>query len=267
MRPKLLAVAGVSARRHLGLGVLVAVTALIAAACVAPAAPPPSNNVTATVIVDGQTVKFSVPAGLTLDVGTADLGALPPVPFFLTAVFGAFDITVGGVTPGDVVRVTVTLPSAVESVRKLLGGVWDPFAPDGMTGATLSSNGKTVTLDLQDGGRGDNDGAANGTIVDPPVFTTPTCIDTSGTGNNYWDIKFAGWYNVFQNMTVYIGSDDGTCSGTGGLWHASLMDTYDPGHCDETVPFGATLVDTATFPSSIPAGLWGPGVWLCSVSA
>ncbi len=171
-------------RRFTVLGVVVAAVVLVAGGCVDPP-PPPPGEVTATVTVGGEVVTVSVPAGLTVTVDSADLGALPAVPEGLVFPLGALDITVGGVTPGGVAHVTVTLPSAVDSVVKLIGGVWDPFTPDGTTGATLSPDGMTTTVDLQDGGRGDNDNTADGTIVDPlapaNAQVPPPCIELKPT--------------------------------------------------------------------------------------
>ncbi len=154
--------------------VLVAAVAvvLVGAACspqpiTTPGTSPPSS--TATLTVGGQQVTVSVPVGLTVTVASADPAALPATPAGLVLPFGAIAIDVQNVSPGEVARISVALPSPVTTVRKLISGVWDPFAPDGTTGASLSPDGLTVTLDLQDGGRGDSDGVADGTIVDPLV--------------------------------------------------------------------------------------------------
>ena len=129
--------------------------------------PPSGSGSTVTLEVDGGTVGVTVPTGLTATVASADLGELPATPDGMLVPFGAIRIELDGVAPGGTAHLTVALPSPVDSVRKLVGGSWDPFAPDGDTGATLSPDGQTVSLDLRDGGRGDEDGIANGTIVDP----------------------------------------------------------------------------------------------------
>lgn len=64
---------------------------------------------------------------------------------------------------GDAVTVTVTLAQPVNTVWKLVGGEWTA-----VTGATFS--GTTVTYTLVDGGPLDDDGVANGVIVDPVLF-------------------------------------------------------------------------------------------------
>lgn len=144
-------------------GAVVGVLLLVAVACI----PPQPTGHVATVTVDGQLVTVAGPEGSTVTVASSDGSGLPATPAGLVFPVGALDITVAGIAAGSVVEVTVTLDEAVESVRKLIGGAWDPFTPDGTSGATVSPDGLTITLLLQDGGRGDTDGSADGTITDP----------------------------------------------------------------------------------------------------
>lgn len=165
------------------LTVVVAATALIATACVSH---PPTTHPTAidTIVISGETVTVSVPEGMTVTVESADMGPLPAPPTGFTAPLGALSIEVGNLSPpGASVEVTIQLENPVGAVRKLIGGAWDPFTPDGTTGATLSPDGKTITVDLVDGGRGDSDGATNGQISDPilPLDSDEVQILTSGT--------------------------------------------------------------------------------------
>ena len=98
--------------------------------------PPSGSGSTVTLEVDGGTVGVTVPTGLTATVASADLGELPATPDGMLVPFGAIRIELDGVAPGGTAHLTVALPSPVDSVRKLVGGSWDPFAPDGDTGAT-----------------------------------------------------------------------------------------------------------------------------------
>ncbi len=185
-------------------------------ACATPGgsvAPPPGGSV-ATIDVGGQTVTVAGPEGSTVTVVSADLGSLPSPPPDLELPVGALSIDVAGVTPGSVATVTVTLEQPVDSVLKLLGGVWDPFAPDGTTGATVSPSGLTITLQLQDGGRGDTDGAPDGKISDPMLPTNAPeppwmsgCYQGPAGG-----IEFFGPVNSYHNAQRY-GSLDGSCTG------------------------------------------------------
>lgn len=134
--------------------------------------PPPS----VTISVGGQNVTASVPAEFGVTLVSVDPGGLPPRPPQTNAPVGPLAVTVVGATPGSIVRVTLALDFVASSVRKLISGAWNPFAHDGSTGATLSADGRTITLDLRDGGRGDSDGIANGTIVDP-VMPLTTAYD------------------------------------------------------------------------------------------
>ena len=171
-----------STRRSLALATLAAVT-VAAAACTPQTgggdpSPDPENEVTVT--VDGKPVTVAGPTGSTLEVTVADPSTLPPSPKGTSFPLGAFTIDLSGITTGAVARVTITLPTSADSVRKLIGGAWDPFAHDGVTGAQLSGDGLTLTVDLQDGGRGDADGVANGTIQDRSRRSSTTrCHPTS----------------------------------------------------------------------------------------
>jgi len=85
--------------------------------------------------------------------------------------YGFFGFTVTGVT-GTGTTVTVHLPENAQSVGYYRYGPtpengsdhWYDFSHDGETGAQI--NGNVITLNFQDGGRGDDDLVADGTIKD-----------------------------------------------------------------------------------------------------
>ena len=149
-----------------------AVAAALAATSCSPEEAPATT--TQIITVEGHDISVAAPAGATLDVIAADLADLPILPGNADLPLGALDITVGGVASGSVVELTITLDTPVDDVVKLIDGVWDDFEHDGLTGATLSPDGTTIIVRLQDGGRGDADGIANGIIVDPiaPINNT-----------------------------------------------------------------------------------------------
>ena len=192
-------------------GFWIVAVALIAVGCV-PDAPAPTN--TATVTVGGQVVRVDASEGLTVAIGSTDLSDLPTPPTGSTFPVGALHITVSNVAPGGVTRVTLRLERPVDGIRKLLGSVWDPFVHNGTTGATISTDHRIVTLDLQDGGRGDSDGVANGTIRDPllPFNLGPAtgCYDSSTAGNR--DLYYSGPVGSYKNVETMT-STDGSCSG------------------------------------------------------
>jgi hypothetical protein len=88
---------------------------------------------------------------------------------------------VNGVTPGATIDIDVYIPAGTSpsSYLKLQGGAWVELPP-----SAFDIAGDVVTLHLTDGGVGDEDGDANGTIVDPgapavldkraPTITCPT---------------------------------------------------------------------------------------------
>ena len=93
-------------------------------------------------------------------------------PAGVTFPYGKVSFTIDKLpSPGQTVHVTITYPGAVDQYWKYQGGAWSQFA-----GAAIS--GHVVTLTLVDGGAGDSDGAANGTIVDPGG---PAVVDAAGT--------------------------------------------------------------------------------------
>jgi alpha-tubulin suppressor-like RCC1 family protein len=126
-----------------------------------------SGGSSSSVTVNGETLTATVAEGQTVTIESADPAQLPAAPAGLRFPYGALDIEIAGVVPGGTTQVTLVLPGPVDVVRKFIDGSWDPFTHDGTTGAALSQDGRTITLDLLDGGRGDADGIANGVIVDP----------------------------------------------------------------------------------------------------
>lgn len=169
----------VSKRASWRWAVAVAAATLIVVACVPPPEPDGGDPTTTTsttvapsgssdsVTVDGETLTVEVSQGLTVSVEAAAPGGVPDTPGGFAFPFGALRLEVDGVEPGGHVRVEVTLTKPVDTVRKLLSGTWRAFDFDGVTGATRAADGRSFTIDLVDGGRGDNDGAADGRIVDP----------------------------------------------------------------------------------------------------
>jgi hypothetical protein len=101
--------------------------------------------------------------------------------------YGLFGFTVHDVQAGGIAVVRMILPEGARPSSYFkqdpLTGQLAPFAFDGTTGAEVSGN--VVTLHLQDGGRGDADGVANGVIVDPggpgTNTVTVTALDAHAT--------------------------------------------------------------------------------------
>jgi hypothetical protein len=94
------------------------------------------------------------------------------MPAFFPHGFFSFSIT--NITPGSTVTITITLPSSMHintQYWKCQNGQWV-----NVTSLLGSNDGDNVlTLTLTDGGLGDADGVANGTIVDPggPAIASP----------------------------------------------------------------------------------------------
>ena len=95
--------------------------------------------------------------------------------------FGLINFKILVDEPGAEAVVKVHLSEPVPADSK-----WYKFDPitetwmDYSEYAVLSSDGKSVTLTLVDGGFGDLDGTANGIIIDPSGIATPSAGDSSG---------------------------------------------------------------------------------------
>lgn len=156
----------------------------------------------ATLTIGGVTGRFSVTAAPQSGGGSvndpqgrpvhlqATLGAianlqrvLQPVAAPTTGVqypHGFFAYNVTGLPAGGTVQVSFTLPTAgVNAYVKCTRGVC-ARVPD----AQVRINGRTLTLSMVDGGPLDEDGVANGVIVDPgaPAIITDTVAVESGGG-------------------------------------------------------------------------------------
>jgi hypothetical protein len=133
----------------------------------------------------GGYVTVEAPAGSTLSsVTVADPASYPAPPAGATLDNGVIAYTVNGVTPGATVDVDVylTTPTTASGYAKIQGGQWVA-----LPGAAFTKVSNThFVLHLTDGGVGDEDGQANGTIVDPgapldldhtpPTISCPTGV-------------------------------------------------------------------------------------------
>lgn len=130
-------------------------------------------------------------------------------PAGVTFPYGFFGFTLPGLAPGGSATVRLILPPDAHPDHYFTWngttGQYAPFDFDGTTGAEI--HGNVVTLHLVDGGRGDEDGLANGTIVDPggPGSGVLTVAYTSG-------LPLGGW-TAFQT--------GGSPNGQGSVSHDS----------------------------------------------
>jgi hypothetical protein len=100
--------------------------------------------------------------------------------------------------PGDHVTVTVYFSNSAPKNGKYykydsIEGLWQDYS----SYASFSANRKSVDLYLEDGGIGDEDGTANGIIIDPSgvgVTSTSTSIDSSGSSGSEDVLSAAGCF-------------------------------------------------------------------------
>jgi VCBS repeat-containing protein len=124
---------------------------------------------------------------------------------------GLFEFTLRGVEPGSITSFELVLPPsmATDTYYKVdpATGELTPFAFNGATGAIVQGN--RVTLYVQDGGRGDADGIANGVIVDPggpgPGVVLLTCSGPDGLEG--WTVRQSGGTPSGKGSVTVISGD------------------------------------------------------------
>jgi LPXTG-motif cell wall-anchored protein len=97
------------------------------------------------------------------------LTELPPPPPGMNLTYGAISFTIEDLDVGASVTVRITTPGPATGYAKPTASGW-ALVP----GAITIGNGVAVTL--VDGGIGDDDGLANGRIVDPGAVVAPAQI-------------------------------------------------------------------------------------------
>ena len=114
-------------------------------------------------LIPGNVVLRS-PVGTSLD-SSASTFSGSGLPAGALVLVGDIGFSVTGLVPGSSTSVSIQLPAGSDptNVLKLVNGTY----VDVSSIATISGN--AITLHLTDGGFGDEDGVANGTIVDPIV--------------------------------------------------------------------------------------------------
>lgn len=169
------------------------------------------SNVTSLPAPNGSFVTLAAPTDATLNqVSVIDPTPLSP-PSALTLPAGLASFEVGGVQTGQDVTLTVFTASTanVTGYAKYQNGVWSILPSDRVQ---IFSN--RVEIRLTDGGIGDDDGIANGVIVDPggiviqtaPLDTTPPVV----TGTIAPAANAAGWNN--SDITITWTTDDPTAT-------------------------------------------------------
>ncbi|HEX4611747.1 MAG TPA: choice-of-anchor U domain-containing protein, partial [Urbifossiella sp.] len=159
-------------------------------------------------------------SGATVSVAP-DTQSLPPAPAGFTRTSPVYDITATGAAAGGRVAVTFTAATG----QSFAGAVYLKYGPNPADGGRVewypysdfqvSADGHTATLGLTDGGLGDDDGAANGTIQDPGAFASSNTATAVAAG-----------------PLVASGSTNGSAvvfpAGTGGPYAATPSATLSP---------------------------------------
>lgn len=150
-------------------------------------------NSSATATVGGEEIRVTsnVTEGTISGLNVMDEAAIEalldpqatPKPSDAVFEYDFIDYEVTGLTNGATITIDITYPSMPANPR-----FYKVDAANGYVEFTnFTVNGNTVTLTLTDGGDGDADGLANGTIVDPigldtSVRTTTNNLTNSGSG-------------------------------------------------------------------------------------
>jgi hypothetical protein len=128
-----------------------------------PAATSLTNPVTVPSATGGGALSLESSAGTLTNVAAVDPATLPAPPTGASFPKGLISFKVTRLTNGATATVRVVLPVGTTANRyfKFDGSTWIDATP------LASFSGNVVTLTLTDGGLGDEDHVANGTIVDP----------------------------------------------------------------------------------------------------
>jgi hypothetical protein len=151
--------------------------------------PPPAGSTSATVNAAEGTGQVTVEtltggtnltdvAAISSSAGSINQGGRPAGFTFNN---GLVSFKLNGVATGGQAQVKITLPAAIPAGSKVYKT--DATGFHEYTNATIAGN--TITLTLIDGGIGDNDGAANGSITDPVGVASPAAVvsdDDDGGG-------------------------------------------------------------------------------------
>lgn len=113
--------------------------------------------------------------------GTVASQSVQP-PTSMSYPYGVFQFTLSNGAPGSTATVAFTLPSAIPAGAQYLK--FDAASQSWKAYSGASFSGNVLTLTLTDGGAGDDDGSANGVIVDPGVIALagpvgPTVANTA----------------------------------------------------------------------------------------
>ena len=170
----------------------------------------------------------------------AGVGIPCPDPPALAFPHGWFGFTIEGLSPGEAVVVTIILPDDMPDTAQYWKCGPTVFNPaDHWHQITMGDNdgdNNVITIAITDGGDGDDDLAANGTITEPggpgqlPQFTLTVSKDGGGTGmvtsdpegifcgvvctDNY-DIDTVVALTAHPGANSYFVGWSGDCSGTG----------------------------------------------------
>jgi hypothetical protein len=122
------------------------------------------------------TAYFITDSGIIQNLTAVPEGALPSEgkPNFRFP-HGFFSFNITGLTAGQTVTVTITLPGYMPTTTQY----WKCHTPEGLYQIPMSDNDgdNIITIQLTDGGTGDDDGVANGIIVDQGGPGTPLKIN------------------------------------------------------------------------------------------
>lgn len=178
-----------------------------------------SDNQEQLTVPGGGTVTLTTSAGTLSEARVIDNPAPGAAPAGVSFDNGFYDFSVTGLTPGASVDVTIQLPagSTANTYYKVQDGQFTQFDFNGTDGARF--NGRTVTLTLVDGGRGDDDGVANGVIDDPGApgtktsgagVTTPGTINSALVGSytlTYHEAASGGPFSDGDTVNVTVAAD------------------------------------------------------------
>jgi len=140
--------------------------------------------------------------------------------------------------PGDTATVVIyfseALPEGLAWYKYTPAEGWHSYAEH----AAIAADGKSVTMELQDGGFGDADGAVNGMIVDPSgsgyvtvaSTSSPTAVGSGGGGSGGGCFIGAARSMKPGDVRHYLHGVVGSCINAFKDTVMRLRDRLTPGH-------------------------------------
>ena len=160
--------------------------------------------------------RLSTPEGFIDEASTVNESSLPPNPE-IEFPFGVFSFNISNLNIGQTINISIELPQELPpdtKYWKFSRTISDPTPHWYEIPMEISSDNRSIKIQLTDGGLGDDDLTANGMIVDPGAPGISRKGDFSGDGTtDSWDITYLA--RSITGIPGYESLSSGDVSGDG----------------------------------------------------